>query len=127
MTVTFFGTTFVDEYTVADVRFAETRNQRAAEITRVVIEIAGEGIEPGDSVYVQVRMQGYTLGRNGKRDGRQATSQRVFGEMESEERYEFVRELALMSLGRHNIDRHKAYGVFLDTWATFESRRNSVE
>ncbi|MDX6237940.1 MAG: hypothetical protein QOG10_2755 [Kribbellaceae bacterium] len=146
-TTTFSGTTYVDEYTVADVRFAETANQCAAEVTRAYVEIAPltpeegrparratprpgtwepgeEDIEPG-AVYIQVRLQGYILGRNGRRDARQATSQRLFGDCESEERYEFVRELALESLRRHNIDRHKAFGMRVETWTLFDAGRRS--
>jgi hypothetical protein len=128
---TFSGTTYVDEYTVANVRFAETANQRAAEVTRVYVEIAPltpepgeEDVEPG-AVYVQVRLQGYILGRNGRRNARQATSQRLFGDCESEERYEFVRELAMESLHRHDIDRHKAFCVRVETWTLFDEGRKA--
>jgi hypothetical protein len=128
VTTIFDYTTFIDEYTVTDVRFAETRTQRAAEIVRATVEIMPATSEPGEeelepgTVQVTVRVRGYELGRTGKRDARQSIQQNIYGsgDLDGRERYEFERDIALQSLGRHNIDPHKAFGASLKPWTEYE-------
>lgn len=122
--IQFTDTTVIDNYT-SDTVFAATAQYRAAEVTRVTVEITPAEEDP-ESLYVDVRIGGYELTIKGARDQRKGYGI-IYGARDVQDRYNLVREALLATVARHGIDGSRIDDLhFTMTWDQYKARETAL-
>lgn len=122
--IKFTDTSIVDHYS-SDTVFAATKTHRAAQVTRVIVEVVPAEEDP-ESLFVSVRVMGYELTAKGTRDQRSGLTA-IYGSRDEQERYELVREALLETVKRHDIDGSRIDDhFFTQTWDQYKAAEREL-
>ena len=113
--LTFRTSETADVYDV-DVTFAATGSERAAHVDQVRVEVTPDS---DGSLFLEVYMYGHVLTAAGKRS-MSSSHGHIYGQTQSEERYNLAREAALATIERHGFNTAKIEDPLVHlAWAEF--------
>ena len=123
MSLTFRTSEIADVYDV-DVTFAPTGSERGAQVDQVRVEVTPTSDQ---DLFLEVYMYGHVLTAAGKRS-MSSSHGHIYGQTQSEERYNLAREAVLATIERHGFDATKIEDSLAhQTWAEFaKDQRNRL-